>query len=69
MAGSGVASPEDAWAILLKAVGLDPNGETPLPLVDLYRKAAKATHPDQGGDGERFAQVQAAYDFLKGRVA
>jgi hypothetical protein len=65
--GSGIATAGDAWGILLKAVGLDPDGETPMPLSDLYRKAAKATHPDHGGDGERFAQVQAAYEFLKVR--
>lgn len=29
-----------------------------------YRKAARKTHPDQGGDPERFREVQTAFDIL-----
>lgn len=31
---------------------------------ELYRRAAKATHPDHGGDAARFREVQAAADAL-----
>lgn len=30
-----------------------------------YRKLAKENHPDRGGDGERFAQINAAYDSIR----
>ena len=33
-----------------------------------YRKAAKAAHPDSGGDAEAFAQLQTAFDLLKDPV-
>ncbi len=33
-----------------------------------YRKAAKAAHPDSGGDAEQFARLQAVYDLLKDPV-
>ncbi|MCX8999805.1 DnaJ domain-containing protein [Rhizobiaceae bacterium BDR2-2] len=33
-----------------------------------YRKAAKAAHPDSGGDAEQFARLQAAFDLLKDPV-
>jgi hypothetical protein len=74
VAGSGIATEDDAWSILGQAAGEGDLGkEGPMirarfDLTDLYRAAAKATHPDRGGDGERFAQVQAAYEFLKGRT-
>jgi hypothetical protein len=67
--GRGVVIPDEdrAWAILAEASGIP----RPRALGDLdrvYRAAAKLTHPDQGGDGEAFIRVQAAYEFLK-RVA
>ncbi len=33
-----------------------------------YRKAAKAAHPDSGGDAEQFARLQAVYELLKDPV-
>ncbi len=33
-----------------------------------YRKAAKAAHPDFGGDAEQFARLQAVYELLKDPV-
>ncbi|MCD1636322.1 J domain-containing protein [Martelella mediterranea] len=33
-----------------------------------YRRLAKEAHPDSGGDGERFARLQASYDLLKDPV-
>lgn len=33
-----------------------------------YRKAAKAVHPDSGGDAEQFGKLQACYDLLKDPV-
>lgn len=69
VAGSGIATEDDAWQILFKAAERNPDGAASYDLTDIYRAAAKATHPDTGGDGERFAQVQAAYEFLKGRAA
>jgi hypothetical protein len=33
-----------------------------------YRKAAKNAHPDSGGDADRFAKLQTAYDLLKDPV-
>ena len=30
-----------------------------------YRKKARSTHPDQGGDVKEFERVQEAYDTLK----
>lgn len=33
-----------------------------------YRKAAKAAHPDSGGDAEQFSRLQAAFDLLKDPV-
>lgn len=33
-----------------------------------YRKAAKAAHPDSGGDTEQFARLQAAFELLKDPV-
>jgi len=32
---------------------------------DAYRKKARSTHPDQGGDVKEFQRVQEAYDTLK----
>ena len=33
-----------------------------------WRKAAKTSHPDAGGDAEHFGKLQAAYDLLKDPV-
>ncbi|OLP56929.1 molecular chaperone DnaJ [Rhizobium rhizosphaerae] len=33
-----------------------------------YRKAAKAAHPDTGGDADAFAQLQTAYELLQDPV-
>ncbi|KQR68853.1 molecular chaperone DnaJ [Rhizobium sp. Leaf341] len=33
-----------------------------------YRQVAKTAHPDQGGDGAVFGQLQAAYDLLRDPV-
>lgn len=66
VAGSGIATPDDAWEILFAAAELNPDGAASYDLTDIYRAAARVTHPDHGGDGERFAQVQAAYEYLKG---
>ncbi|WP_180901566.1 J domain-containing protein [Martelella soudanensis] len=33
-----------------------------------YRQLAKEAHPDSGGDGDRFARLQASYDLLKDPV-
>ncbi len=52
-----------AWSVL----GLSP-GSSPDELKQAYRKRALETHPDQGGDAERFQQVQRAYDRLKSRI-
>lgn len=58
------AGTDSASAILFAAVGEQPrqlaNGEAK----ELYRRAAKATHPDHGGDAARFREVQAAADAL-----
>jgi hypothetical protein len=67
--GRGVVIPntDRAWEILFEAADLLPGDKNP-GLDATYRMAAKRTHPDHGGDGERFIRVQAAYEFLK-RVA
>ena len=33
-----------------------------------YRRLAKKTHPDRGGDQERFVEIRAAYEFLIQRL-
>ena len=52
-----------AWSVL----GLVP-GASPDELKQAYRKRVLETHPDQGGDAERFQEVQRAYDKLKLRL-
>ena len=48
-------------------LGLVP-GASPDELKQAYRKRVLETHPDQGGDAERFQEVQRAYDKLKLRL-
>lgn len=63
--GSGIATIASAWEILEAAAGEIPKDDT-VDLDDVYRRAARATHPDTpDGSAERFVQVQAAYDFLR----
>jgi hypothetical protein len=68
--GKGVVIPDAdrAWGILLEAAGLAsvPTSSTEYDLDTAYRMAAKRTHPDQGGDGEAFIRVRAAYEYLRG---
>jgi len=66
--GSGLASAESAWKILTDAAGeATIRSDETDDLEGLYRRAARATHPDSAtGSAERFVQVKAAYDFLKG---
>lgn len=45
-------------------LGLE-QGFTPEDLKRAYRRAAHNSHPDKGGNAERFKQVKDAYEFLK----
>ncbi|MDZ7696822.1 MAG: DnaJ domain-containing protein [Deltaproteobacteria bacterium] len=33
-------------------------------LIRCYRRLAKKTHPDQGGDDSRFVEIKTAYEDL-----
>lgn len=48
---------------LYEVLGLLP-GATAAEIKSAYRKAARETHPDHGGDGERFDRVAGAYRVL-----
>lgn len=50
----------DPYSIL----GVNKNA-TDSEIKSAYRKLAKEHHPDRGGDGERFAQINAAYDSIR----
>ncbi|MFC7175931.1 J domain-containing protein [Halosegnis marinus] len=52
-------SREEAYATL----GLDP-GADEASVREAYRERVKDTHPDRGGDEERFKEVTAAYERL-----
>lgn len=62
--GVVIGSLDEARAILLDAFGGDPDSEGWTP-DELYRRAAKATHPDTGGDSDTFLRVQAAHELLR----
>jgi len=47
------------WRIL----GVNPK-TTPEELKAAYRKLAAIHHPDRGGDKDKFAEIQEAYDLL-----
>jgi hypothetical protein len=53
-----------AWTTL----GLAP-GASLVEVRRAFRQLALATHPDHGGDAERFREVQDAYERLLGRLA
>lgn len=60
--GRAIAKADDGqrsspWAIL----GIEPNASLDA-IKRAYRKRALETHPDHGGDGERFRAVQRAYE-------
>jgi hypothetical protein len=64
--GVVIASTDAAWDILDTAAGgLELQGDEARDLEWLYRRAAKRTHPDQGGSDEAFLRVRAAYELLK----
>jgi curved DNA-binding protein len=50
----------DPYSIL----GIDKNASDN-EIKSAYRKLAKEHHPDRGGDGEKFAKINAAYDSIK----
>lgn len=63
--GRAMPAPMDRAAaarILRSAAGVD--GHDSRSVVDLYRIAAKRTHPDHGGDTAHFAELTAAYQIL-----
>lgn len=45
------------------ALGLTPDADDQA-IKKAYRKAAQSSHPDRGGDSEKFHQIQLAYDVL-----
>jgi hypothetical protein len=53
---------EQAHGLLRGAAGVD--GDDSRSWHDLYRLAARRTHPDAGGDAERFRELTAARDLL-----
>lgn len=57
-------SPDEAWLLLIRAVDGDPD-DRGWTLDELYHRAAKANHPDTGGDTEAFQRVQHAYEVCK----
>jgi hypothetical protein len=57
---------ERAWSIFEESSGYPREDIEYIGLDLIWRDVAKATHPDaEGGDGERFVQAKAAYDYLK----
>ena len=44
-----------------------PENATPEEIAVAYRKRARETHPDMGGDAEEFKKVQGAYESLINR--
>lgn len=48
---------------LYESLGVDKNA-SPEQIKAAYRKLAMQTHPDKGGDPEKFKEVSAAYDVL-----
>ncbi len=48
---------------LYKVLGID-RGATEAEIRDAYRRRARETHPDVGGDAAEFQAVQAAYETL-----
>jgi hypothetical protein len=59
VSGGARSSPLDPW----RTLGLRP-GASPDEVARAWRRAAAASHPDAGGDPERFRQVLAARDRL-----
>lgn len=60
--------PEDAWRILCElgsATGLAGIKPTPEISRSVYRSASKASHPDAGGDAEKFRELGKAADALR----
>lgn len=55
---------EEAYAELSKVIG-EGRAKT-LPLDEAFREAALLTHPDTGGDAERFKRIVAAKKVLEG---
>lgn len=60
-----IAGMPEAREILLVAADAEDFAEWDLE--DLWRRAVKRTHPDQGGTDVAFMRVQAAYALLKGQ--
>jgi len=67
VAPNGFASKEDAARFILIAAGLEPTPkwishllDVPDALTRVFRAAARRTHPDAGGDTERFARLETA---------
>ncbi len=51
----------DPYAVLGVAPGADPD-----TLRRAFRRCARHTHPDAGGDAQAFARVRGAYEMLSG---
>lgn len=51
----------DPYAVLGVAPGADPDA-----VRRAFRRCARHTHPDAGGDARAFAQIQRAYEMLSG---
>jgi DnaJ family protein A protein 2 len=45
-------------------IGVEPEASWD-EIVSVYRVKAGFTHPDKGGDPERFKRIQKAYEYLK----
>jgi hypothetical protein len=61
IAGFDDVDPSRARALKVLGLSSDPSRDE---IISAYRKAAKATHPDAGGDSESFRRVNDAYNFL-----
>ncbi len=46
-----------------------PHGASQAVVLDAYRRLSKQHHPDQGGNAERFVEIQRAYEILRARPA
>ncbi|HWK29133.1 MAG TPA: DnaJ domain-containing protein [Solirubrobacter sp.] len=44
-------------------------GATSAEVLDAYRRLSKLHHPDAGGSGERFMEIQRAYEAVRGQVS